>query len=173
LNPQGSFDEFPSYIGLPSLLRLSWRDQTTFYAALVHDLGKISVPAEILSNPGKLSQEAMSLVKKHPEAGFRILEKVDFPWPISAIVRQHHERLDGSGYPDGLSGAAIRLEARILAVADTVEAMASHRPYRPARGIEAALAEIDQGRGTRYDPLVVDACLRLFRSEQFAFEVLE
>ena len=133
-----------------------------YYAGLVHDLGKISVPAEILASPAKLCDEAMGLIRKHPETGRRILEQVHFPWPIAEIVGQHHERVDGSGYPDGLSGDAIRKEARIIGVADTVEAMASHRPYRPAKGIEAALATIEAGSGTAYDPDVVDACLRLF-----------
>ena len=120
------------------------------------------MPAEILASPAKLCDEAMGLIRKHPETGRRILEQVHFPWPIAEIVGQHHERVDGSGYPDGLSGDAIRKEARIIGVADTVEAMASHRPYRPAKGIEAALATIEAGSGTAYDPDVVDACLRLF-----------
>lgn len=141
-----------------------------YHAALIHDLGKISVPAEILANPGRLCDEAMSLIKKHPKSGSRILRNVKFPWPVDQIILQHHERLDGSGYPQGLRDEEILQEARILAVADVVEAMASHRPYRPSRGIEAALAEIDEGRGTRYDPVVADTCLRLFNNNQFTFE---
>ena len=142
----------------------------TYYAGLVHDVGKIGVPAEILSSPAKLCKEAMGMIRKHPETGFRILDSVHFPWPLAEIVRQHHERLDGSGYPLGLTGDAMRVEARILAVADTVEAMASHRPYRPALGIEAALAEIAEKRGTLYDAEVVDACVRLFREKGFKLD---
>ena len=141
-----------------------------YYAGLIHDLGKISVPAEILSNPGKISDEAMALIRKHPESGFRILKKVEFPWPITRIILEHHERLDGSGYPRGLSGEDICKEARILAVADVVEAMASHRPYRPALGIESALKEIEKGKGVCYDPEAVDVCLLLFNEKQFAFD---
>lgn len=139
----------------------------TYFAGLVHDVGKISVPAEILSSPAKLCKEEMGLIRKHPDTGFRILGSVRFPWPLAEIVRQHHERLDGSGYPLGLSGDAIRMEARILAVADVVEAMASHRPYRPALGIEAALAEIINMQGTHYDAEIVTACVRLFREKGF------
>ena len=142
----------------------------TYYAGLVHDVGKIGVPAEILSSPAKLCKEAMGMIRKHPETGFRILDSVHFPWPLAEIVRQHHERLDGSGYPLGLTGDAMRVEARILAVADMVEAMASHRPYRPALGIEAALAEIAEKRGTLYDADVVDACVLLFREKGFKLD---
>jgi putative nucleotidyltransferase with HDIG domain len=142
-----------------------------YHAGLVHDLGKISVPAEILSHPGRLSSEAMSLVRMHSRTGHDILAKVKFPWPIARIVLEHHERLDGSGYPQALAAGQICREAHIIAVADVVEAMASHRPYRPALGIEAALDEIRKGRGVRYDSAVVDACLRLFKEKSFAFEV--
>ena len=141
-----------------------------YYAGLIHDLGKISVPAEILSHPGKLCNEAMSLIKKHPQTGYRVLEKVKFPWPIARIVLEHHERLDGSGYPQGLSGDQISKAARILAVADVVEAMASHRPYRPALGIDAALEEIIAKRNTLYDAEAVDACVRLFKEKDFKLE---
>jgi HD-GYP domain-containing protein (c-di-GMP phosphodiesterase class II) len=110
-------------------------------------------------------------MKGHPEAGYEILKTVDFPWPVPEIVLEHHERLDGTGYPRGLDGAAICIEARILAVADVVEAMASHRPYRPALGIEPAIEEIVRGRGTAYDTDAVDACVRLFRESRFAFRV--
>ncbi|MDP1634579.1 MAG: HD domain-containing phosphohydrolase, partial [Gallionellaceae bacterium] len=139
-------------------------------AAVIHDLGKIRVPAEILSKPGKLSNTELMLIKEHAQAGYDILKGVDFPWPIADIVRQHHEKLDGSGYPQGLKGAQILLESRIMIVADVVEAMSSHRPYRAALGIEVALKEIEQGRGSAYDPAVVDACLKLFREDRFAFQ---
>lgn len=137
-------------------------------AAIIHDLGKIHVPAEILSKPGKLSDIEFMLVKTHAQSGYEILKSVDFPWPIADIVRQHHERLDGSGYPQGLKGAQILLESRIVTVADVVEAMASHRPYRATLGIEVALKEIERGRGSAYDSAVVDACLKLFHEGRFA-----
>jgi len=136
-------------------------------AARIHDLGKLRVPAEILAKPGQLSAAELALVQCHADAGRQILAGVDFPWPIADIIGQHHERMDGSGYPQGLKGEQILLEARIIAVADTVEAMASHRPYRPAQGIDAALAEIERGRGTLFDAPVVDACLKLFRQKGF------
>ncbi|MCJ7546797.1 MAG: PAS domain S-box protein [Deltaproteobacteria bacterium] len=131
-------------------------------AGLIHDIGKINIPAEILSKPGQLSDIQYNMVKIHAQVGCDILREIKFPWPVAKIVLQHHERWDGSGYPERLSGEEIILEARILAVADTVEAMASHRPYRVAHGIESALEEISQNRGTLYDPAVVDACLTLF-----------
>jgi len=131
-------------------------------ASLVHDVGKIKVPAEILSKPGPLDEVEYLLVKTHPQAGYNLLKDIDFPWPVAEIVLQHHERLDGSGYPQGLKGKEILQEARIIAVADVVEAMASGRPYRKALGIEAALKEIKSGRGTLYDEEAVDACLALF-----------
>lgn len=136
-------------------------------ASIVHDLGKIHIPAEILSKPAKLSEIEFSLIMTHPQAGFEILKGIAFPWPIAQTVWQHHERLDGSGYPHGLTSDAIILEARILAVADVVEAMSSHRPYRPGLGIGAALEEIERNRGVLYDPDAVDACLRLFRTRQY------
>jgi PAS domain S-box-containing protein len=139
-------------------------------AGLVHDLGKISVPAEILSRPRELSTHEYALIKIHPQTGYDILKNVDFPWPIAEIVYQHHERLDGSGYPRGLKGEEVRLEARILAVADVVEAISSHRPYRPAHSVATAMAEIESRRGTLYDPAAVDACLRLFREKSFVFQ---
>lgn len=138
-------------------------------AATIHDVGKINVPAEILAKPGKLSDIELMLIKTHAQAGYDILKDIKFPWPIAAIVLQHHERLDGSGYPQGLKDGEIFLEARVMAVADVVEAMASHRPYRPSRGIEAALREIERGRGSVYDAQVVGACLTLFREGRFAF----
>ncbi len=139
-------------------------------AAMVHDLGKISIPVAILSKPGRISPIEFELIKTHSAAVYEILKEIKFPWPVATIVRQHHERLDGSGYPDGLRGDAILLESRILAVADVVEAMSSHRPYRPARGVEAALAEVSEKRGILYDPRVVDACLRLFKDKNFKFK---
>jgi len=138
-------------------------------AASIHDLGKISVPAEILSKPGKLSAIEFMLIKSHSQAGFDILKDINFPWPIATMVLQHHERLDGSGYPQGLKGEQIPLESRILAVADVVEAMASHRPYRAALGIDPALKEIERGRGTSFDAAVVDACTRVFSEKRFSF----
>jgi PAS domain S-box-containing protein/putative nucleotidyltransferase with HDIG domain len=131
-------------------------------AGLIHDIGKINIPAEILSKPGQLSDIQYNIVKIHAQVGCDILREIKFPWPVAKIVLQHHERWDGSGYPEGLSGEEIILEARILAVADTVEAMSSHRPYRVAHGVERALSEISQNSGTLYDPAVVDACLTLF-----------
>lgn len=131
-------------------------------AGLIHDLGKIAVPAEILTKPSKLSNIEFSLIKMHPQAGYDILKDIEFPWPIDKIVLQHHERLDGSGYPHGLAGKEnILLEARIISVADVFEAMASHRPYRPALGIEKALSELTKGKGTFYDPEAVDACVKV------------
>ena len=139
-------------------------------AAAVHDLGKIHVPAEILAKPGTLSDIEFMLIKTHPQAGYDILKDVDFPWPIAEIVRQHHEKLDGSGYPQGLKDGQILLEARIMTVADVVETMSSHRPYRPSLGMELALKEIERGRGSVYDMAVADACLKLFREGRFAFQ---
>jgi PAS domain S-box-containing protein/putative nucleotidyltransferase with HDIG domain len=139
-------------------------------ASLVHDIGKIVVPAEILSKPGKLAPLEFDLIRVHPEAGASILRLIDLPWPLAEIVRQHHERLDGSGYPNGLAGGQLLGEARVIAVADVVEAMASHRPYRPALGIDRALEEILAGRGTRFDEQAVDACLVLFRERGFVFQ---
>jgi PAS domain S-box-containing protein len=139
-------------------------------AGLIHDLGKINVPAEILSKPAQLTELEYGLIKMHPQIGHDVLKTIDFPWPVAQIVLQHHERMDGSGYPQGLSREEIILEARILGVADVVEAMASHRPYRSARGIDEALQEISQNRGTLYDPEVVDACVKLFTEKGFKFE---
>jgi len=138
-------------------------------AAIVHDLGKIYVPAEILSKPGRLSEIEFKFIKSHAQAGYDILKDVELPWPIARMVQQHHERVNGSGYPLGLAGSDILPGARILAVADVVEAMLSHRPYRPARTIGEALDEIRNNRGELYDEQVVDACLRIF-SQGFAFE---
>lgn len=139
-------------------------------AAMIHDLGKMSIPSEILSKPSKLSEIEFSLIKIHPQAGYNILKDIEFPWPIARIILEHHERLNGSGYPNGLKGEEILLESRIIAVADVVESMASHRPYRPSLGIEAALEEIKRNEGILYDEKVVAACLRLFREGRFSFE---
>jgi putative two-component system response regulator len=139
-------------------------------AGNLHDIGKIAVPAEILTKPTKLVEIEFALVKTHSEVGYEILKDIDFPWPVALTVRQHHERIDGSGYPMGISGDDIIPGARILAVADVVEAMASHRPYRPAHGIGTALTEIKQGRGRTYDPEVSDACVRLFEERGFTLD---
>jgi PAS domain S-box-containing protein len=138
-------------------------------AGLIHDLGKINVPSEILSRPGPLSDLQFGLVKMHAQTGHNVLKETHFPWPLADIVLQHHERMNGSGYPQGLSGEEILLEAKILAVADVVEAMASSRPYRPALGVDKALEEVSQNKGILYDPEVVDACLRLFTEKRFTF----
>jgi len=138
-------------------------------AGMLHDIGKVAIPAETLSKPGKLSSAEFELIHTHPQVACEIIEDVSFPDSVAEIVLQHHERVDGSGYPRGLAGEQVLREARILGVADVVEAMSSHRPYRPALGIDAALEEIQAGRGTRYDVEVVDVCLRLFESGQFSF----
>lgn len=138
-------------------------------AGVVHDLGKVQIPAEILSKPGRLSVIEYSLIQTHAQAGYDILKGINFPWPIAQMVLQHHERIDGSGYPQGLKGDAILLEARILSVADVVESMFSHLPYRPGMGMELALEEIAKNSGTLYDPQAVDACLTLFREQGYRF----
>ena len=137
--------------------------------AMIHDLGKISVPAEILSKPGRLTEIEFAFIKTHSRVGYDIIADIEFSWPIAQMVLQHHERMDGSGYPQGLSGEDILLEARILCVADVVEAMASHRPYREALGIDVALKEISANAGKHYDPEAADAVLRLFRKKGFTF----
>jgi PAS domain S-box-containing protein/putative nucleotidyltransferase with HDIG domain len=147
-----------------------WQIDGIRVAGLLHDIGKIAVPTEILSKPGKLSDIEFSMIKAHPKVGFDILKNVEFEWPIARIVVQHHERLDGSGYPFGLHGRDILQESRILAVADVVEAMSSHRPYRPALGIDKALAEVMRGEGALYDPEVVRACARVIKERGFKFE---
>ncbi len=139
-------------------------------AASIHDLGKISIPAEILSKPRRLTELEYSLIKEHAETGFNILKEVSFPWPIAQIIHEHHERIDGSGYPRGLKGDQLLIESKIIAVADVVEAMASHRPYRPALGIDAALHEITRQSGLTLDATVVDACLRIFNDQRYQFE---
>ena len=137
-------------------------------AGVAHGIGKIQVPAEILSKPTRLRPIEFNLIQTHAQAGFDILKGIDFPWPIALIVLQHHERLDGSGYPQGLKGEAILLEARIMGVADTVEAMASRGPYRPGLGVDKALEEITKNRGKTCGPDTIDACVRLFRERGYA-----
>jgi HD-GYP domain-containing protein (c-di-GMP phosphodiesterase class II) len=138
-------------------------------AGTIHDVGKLFIPGEILCKPGKLNEYEFSLIRLHSQVGFDILKDIEFPWPIAQIVHQHHERMDGSGYPQGLKGEQILIEARILGVADVVEAMSSHRPYRPALGIDKALEEISQKKGILYDPAVVDACLKICSDNKFKF----
>jgi putative nucleotidyltransferase with HDIG domain len=139
-------------------------------AGIIHDIGKIYVPAEILSKPRHLSNIEFNLIKTHPQVGYDIMKSIEFPWPVAEIILQHHERLDGSGYPNSLSGKDILMEARIIGVADVVEAMASHRPYRPALGIEKALDEIEGNSGILYDEEVVKACLKVFRENKYEFQ---
>jgi len=139
-------------------------------ASLIHDIGKIGLPAEILSNPSKLNDIEFGLIKNHSQIGYDILKSIDFSYPVAQTVLQHHERLNGSGYPNNLKGDKILLEAKIIGVADVVEAMSSHRPYRPSLGIDKALEEIIQNRGTLYDPEVANACLKLFKEKGFKFK---
>jgi putative nucleotidyltransferase with HDIG domain len=146
-----------------------WQVTGVYVSGLLHDVGKMAVPFEILSKPGKLTQNEMNIIKSHCRIGYEILRKIDFPWPVTAAILQHHERLDGSGYPSGLCGGAVTLEARILGVADVVEAMSSHRPYRAALGLDSAIAEILKGRGVLYDAEAGDACLRLFNHNEAEF----
>jgi PAS domain S-box-containing protein len=146
------------------------RAEAIYLAGMIHDIGKIYVPSEVLTRPGKLTPLEYSLVQTHVEAAYGILQPIEFPWPLADIVYQHHERLDGSGYPRGIRGDEIMLDARILAVADVVEAMSAHRPYRPGLGMEAALAEIESGKERLYDTAVVDGCIALFRDDSFRFE---
>jgi len=143
--------------------------ESIYMAAAIHDIGKISLPAEILVKPIPLSDIEISLIQAHAQAGYDILKGIEFPWAIADIVLQHHERMDGSGYPRGLAGEDIVFEARIICVADVVETMASHRPYRPSIGMDKALEEIAANRGVLYDPRVVDACLKIFREKDFSF----
>lgn len=138
--------------------------------SLIHDIGKINLPAEILSKPSRLSETEWALIQTHSEAGYAIVKDINFPWPVQDIILQHHERLDGSGYPNGIKDDEIIPEARIVMVADVVEAMSSHRPYRPGKGIDIALEEIKKNRGTLFDAKVVDACLRIFENKIFAFD---
>jgi putative nucleotidyltransferase with HDIG domain len=139
-------------------------------AGLIHDIGKLNVPAELLLKPHRLTEIEYEAIKIHPQSGYDIVKEIQFPWPIAQIVLQHHERMDGSGYPQGISGTEILLEARLLAVADVVESMSSHRPYRDAHGIDIALEEIARNSGTLYDPAAVEACLGVFKNKGFKFE---
>ena len=139
-------------------------------ASAVHDIGKVLVPAEILTKPGKLTDIEYQMIQQHAKAGYDILKGVEFPWPVAQIILQHHERLDGSGYPRGLARDAILREAKVLAVADVLDAMMTCRPYREGLGLEAALREIETGKGKLYDPAAVDACVLLFRQKAFSFE---
>lgn len=143
--------------------------ESIYMAAAIHDIGKISLPAEILVKPSQLSDIEISLIQAHAQAGYDILKGIEFPWPIADIVLQHHERMNGSGYPQGLAGDKILFEARIIGVADVVETMASHRPYRPSIGTDKALEEIAKNKDTLYDSLAVDACLTLFNDKKFEF----
>ncbi len=138
-------------------------------AALIHDIGKIHVPSEILSKPGKLTDIEFTIMESHAQAGYDVLKSIDFPWPIAKTVLQHHEKMNGSSYPNGLFGEEIILEARILCVADVVEAMSSHRPYRPALGLDKAVEEITKNKGILYDPVIVDACVEVIKDKHFKF----
>jgi putative two-component system response regulator len=139
-------------------------------AAVIHDLGKITIPGEILCKPGVLSEPEYQMIKTHVQSGYDILKKIDFPWPVAEIVMQHHERMDGSGYPSGLSGDSIMLEARILSVADVFETIGSHRPYRPSLGFKKAIDELRNNRGSLYDDKVASACLKLVENNGFEFK---
>lgn len=136
-------------------------------AGAVHDVGKVKVPAEILTKPTSLTAAEFALVKEHPQYGYEVLRRVEFPWPVAEVAYQHHERIDGSGYPRGLKGDKIIIEAKIIAVADVLEAMSTHRPYRPELGLDWALSEIENNLGTLYDPDVGEACLQLFRQKGY------
>ncbi len=147
--------------------------RTVRMAGLIHDIGKICTPAEVLNKPARLTEAEMEMIENHSQAGHDILNAARFPWPVALIVLQHHERMDGSGYPQGLVGEEILLEARILGVADVVAAMASDRPYRAAYSLDEALEEIVKNRGILYDRNVVDACLKLFREKRMRFALQE
>ena len=137
---------------------------------VVHDIGKIAVPGDILTKPGRLSTEELGIIKTHPQVAYDVLKNLEFPWPVAETILQHHERLDGSGYPNGISGEDIILEARILCVADVVESMVSHRPYRQALGMERAIREIVRNKGVLYDPAVTDACSKLSSNGGFELD---
>jgi HD-GYP domain-containing protein (c-di-GMP phosphodiesterase class II) len=138
-------------------------------AGSVHDIGKIQIPTEILIKPEHLSDIEFVMIKMHPQVGYDILKNIEFPYPVARIILQHHERIDGSGYPEGLSGNKILLETKILAVADVIEAMSAHRPYRPSLGVPSALEEVEKYKGRLYEPEVVDACFRLFHEKKIKF----
>lgn len=152
--------EIAEQMGLPDD-----KKEAIFISGMVHDVGKITIPSEILTKPGKLTEVEFELIKEHSKIGYDILKDIRFPWPVAEIVRQHHERMNGSGYPDGLKNEEIHMEARVIAVADVVEAMSSHRPYRPALGVEKALDELEEKKGVLYDPMVVDACIELLKGK--------
>lgn len=154
---------------------LGWdhaRNTGLYFGAMLHDIGKIYIPSEILNRPGRLSRTEFELIKTHPQVGYDIISAIDYPWPIGDFVLQHHERMDGSGYPFGLRGEEISEEARVIAVADVMEAMINHRPFRTAKGKDFALAELREGLGTRYDPLIGEACARIVLQEDFDFTVI-
>lgn len=156
---------------IATLMEFSWdRIQGLRMAAAIHDLGKILVPAAILNKPGPMSEHEMAIIRQHPRTAYDILKGIQFPWPLAEIIYQHHERLDGSGYPRGLKGDRILLEARILAVADVVESMASFRPYRQSLNLDTALEELQRYRGVRYDERVVDVCIDLLVNKGFDFQ---
>jgi len=141
-----------------------------YVSGYLHDIGKIAIPAEILSKPGKLDDLEYEMIKRHVDVGYEILKKVKLPWPVAEVMRQHHERMDGSGYPLGVNGEDLRIESKILAVSDVVEAMTSHRPYRPGLGLEVALNEIKKNKGRLYDSNVVSATIDLFIDDEYDFE---
>lgn len=145
--------------------------QGIYYGAQVHDIGKLSVPSGILHRSGKLAQAEINLIRMHPETGYSIVKDLHFPWPVHEIILQHHERMDGSGYPFGLEGSDIAMHARIVGVADVVEAMSSHRPYRPALGVEAAMSELKDGQGRLYDAEVVGACLEAINEDSSSVSI--
>jgi putative nucleotidyltransferase with HDIG domain len=147
--------------------------QALYMAGMVHDIGKVAVPSEILTKPTHLTELEMKMVQEHAETGYQILKDIPFPWPIAEMVHQHHERLDGSGYPKGLAGDQITQGARILAVADTIEAMATHRPYRPARGLTSAMSEIQTEAGTKLDAKVVSAAFEIMKEGNALQEIIE
>ena len=142
-------------------------------AGYLHDIGKVIVPESILSKPGKITIEEFNLIKNHVQAGYDLLKNVNFPWDISRAVLEHHERLDGSGYPNHLKADQISLMGRIMAVAGVVEAMSAHRPYRAALGVDAALSEIVRGRGSKFDEKVVDSCMKIFKEDGYQFPLHE
>ena len=143
--------------------------ETIYYGSIIHDIGKIFIPSDILNRPGKLSDVEFTLIKTHPQIGYDILKEIELPWNIADMILEHHEHLDGSGYPRNITGDQIMLESRILTVSDVVESIASHRPYRPEKGIERSLTEIEENQGKHYDPEVVETCLSLFRDKGFDF----
>ncbi len=158
-------------LAIAKQLKFTQEQQDAIYmAAVLHDLGKSYIPAQILNKPGKLTDIEFDLVKTHSEHGYQILKKIDFPWPIAEMVHQHHERMDGSGYPLGLKGDDILVEAQIIAVADVIECITSHRPYRPANGLEFALEEIKMVKDIHFKSEIVDACVYLFDNGLFRFK---